>query len=198
MLLAAEKDPELCAILESAALVVPESWGVCWAARRLGSPLRGFIPGIDLMALLCQMAVNERGSVFLLGGEPGVADQAARTLVLRFPGLSIAGTHHGFFSSATESAVLQRIRAAEPTFLFVGMSMPRQEKWIHRHVAELNVRVAMGVGGSFDVLSGRLRRAPPWMRRRGIEWAYRLTQEPWRWRRIAQLPVFMWKVLRNA
>ena len=93
--------------------------------------------------------------------------------------------------------MLNLIRQAKPSILFVGMGMPAQEKWIAKNLQALGIPVVMGVGGSFDVLSGKLKRAPAWMRRLGIEWLYRLAQEPWRWRRIAQLPVFAWRVLKQ-
>jgi N-acetylglucosaminyldiphosphoundecaprenol N-acetyl-beta-D-mannosaminyltransferase len=191
MLMDAEHDPELHAILESAALVVPESSGILWASRRMGQPLKEFIPGIDLMGALCQLG----SPIYLLGAKPGIAEAAARELERRTPGLIIAGTHHGYFPESEAAAVIETIRAAAPAFLFLGMSVPGQEKWIAKHLKELNVPVVMGVGGSFDVLCGRLNRAPHWMRRAGVEWLYRLIQEPWRWRRIGRLPVFAAKIL---
>ncbi len=202
MLLEAEEDTELRRILDSAALVVPESSGILWASRALGSPLKEFTPGVDLMMAICRIAAEKGHPAFLLGSAPGVAEEAGHTLQAKFPGLKIVGTCHGFFSlphpglrPLTESEVIQLIRKAEPSILFVGMGMPAQEKWIARNLAALGVPVVMGVGGSFDVLSGKLARAPAWMRRIGVEWLYRLAQEPWRWRRIAQLPVFAWHVL---
>lgn len=195
MLLDAEKDADLRTILDSAALVVPESSGIYWASKRLGQPLTEFIPGIDFMLALCGIAAETENPIYLLGAKPGVAEVAAQALQTRFPGLRVAGIQHGYFSPTETAAVVERVRASAPAFLFVAMSVPGQEKWIARHLAALNVPVVMGVGGSFDVLSGRLNRAPQWMRRSGIEWAYRLFQEPWRWRRIARLPVFAARVL---
>ena len=220
MVLAAEKDRALRDILEQAALVVPESWGIRWASRLYGHALAEFTPGIDLMREICRLGERSGHSVYLLGSAPGVAEEAAQALLRQFPKLNIVGTSHGFFSSPhpglapslsqrervpegrvrqslSEVDVIRRIRDSRPSLLFVGMGMPAQEKWIAAHLEELGVPVVMGVGGSFDVLSGRLNRAPVWLRRLGIEWSWRLLQEPWRWRRIAQLPVFAWKVLRE-
>jgi N-acetylglucosaminyldiphosphoundecaprenol N-acetyl-beta-D-mannosaminyltransferase len=197
MLLDAQHDAELHAILEHAALVVPESSGIYWASRWLGRPLTQFVPGIDFMLALCGLAADTRKSIYLLGAKPGVAERAAEELRRRFPKLRIAGADHGYFKPMETGSVVERIRAAAPTFLFVGMSVPGQEKWIASHLRALDARIVMGVGGSFDVLSGHLRRAPSWMRRLGIEWLYRLLQEPWRWRRIARLPIFAVKVLRS-
>jgi N-acetylglucosaminyldiphosphoundecaprenol N-acetyl-beta-D-mannosaminyltransferase len=194
MFLEAEKDDKLRTIIEKAALVLPESWGIHWASRLQGQPLQEYTPGIDFMLRLCALAEAGGHSVYLLGGAPGVTEEAAETLARRFPGLKIVGTGHGYFKPQEEPAVIHRIRQRRPSLLFVGMGMPAQEKWIAANLNALSVPVVMGVGGSFDVLSGRLKRAPSWMRRFGIEWTWRLVQEPWRWRRIAQLPVFAWKV----
>jgi len=197
MVLAAEKDRDLRDILERAALVVPESWGMRWASRLHGHALAEFTPGIDLMLEICRLAEVGGHPIYLLGSAPGVAEKAAEALRRRFPAVKIAGTDHGYFKASEDSEVIGRIRRQKPSCLFVGMGMPAQEKWIASHLKELGVPVVMGVGGSFDVLSGRLKRAPVWIRRLGIEWSYRLIQEPWRWRRILQLPVFAWKVWRE-
>jgi N-acetylglucosaminyldiphosphoundecaprenol N-acetyl-beta-D-mannosaminyltransferase len=197
MVLAAEKDLELRRILEQAALVLPESWGIRWASRVHGRALAEFTPGIDFMLEICRLAAAEGQSVYLLGSAPGVAEEAGVALRRRFPTLKVCGTGHGYFKPPEEPSVIHRIRQKNPSLLFVGMGMPAQEKWIAAHLQELGVPVVMGVGGSFDVLSGRLQRAPAWIRRLGIEWSYRLLQEPWRWRRILQLPVFACKVLRQ-
>jgi len=197
MLLHAQEDSELRRILDDAALVVPESSGILWASRIMNNPLKQFTPGIDLMLATCRIAAEGGHPAFLLGSAPGVAERAGQVLQKRYPGLRLAGTHHGYFKGSEEIFVLERVRAARPAVLFVGMGMPAQEKWIAKHLQSLQVPVVMGVGGSLDVLSGRLRRAPRLMRRAGMEWLYRLAQEPWRWRRIAQLPVFAWKVLKE-
>jgi len=201
MLLEAERDSELKELLENASLVVPESWGLSWASRRIGQPLDQFIPGIDLLEALCRLSAEASHGIFLLGAKPGVVERAAESLKSQYPALRVVGMRHGYFSKTEEPEVIAQIRQARPTFLFVGMSVPSQEKWIRRHLSALQVPVAMGVGGSFDVLSGQLKRAPPWMRRLGIEWVFRTLQEPWRLTRIKGLPVFMWHVLqenRNA
>lgn len=195
MLLEAEKDPVLREILENAELVTPESSGIRWASRVLGEPLEEFTPGIDLMLAVCRVCAEENLPIYLLGAAPGRAEEAGAALRIRFPSLNIVGMHHGYFQRAEDPSVVTLIRRAKPSVLFVGMGMPAQEKWIAKNLEALGVPVVMGVGGSFDVLSGKLRRAPDAMRKIGAEWLYRLGQEPWRWRRIAQLPVFARKVL---
>jgi N-acetylglucosaminyldiphosphoundecaprenol N-acetyl-beta-D-mannosaminyltransferase len=130
--------------------------------------------------------------VFLYGSAPGVAARAAAVAAGRHPGLQIAGTHHGFDRDG--AAVADEIRRAAPDFLFVGLGTPAQERWIARHRERLPVALAMGVGGSFDVLAGRVARAPAVWRRAGLEWLYRLGQQPRRWRRMRVLPVYLWRV----
>lgn len=196
MLLAAAKDPELAEIINATDLVVPESSGVRWASEHVGMPLDSIVPGIDLFQGLCRMACDLKRSVFLLGAKPGVAELTAVKLATLYPGLRIAGTQHGYFASKEEEiAAIARVHEAAPDFLFVALNVPEQEKWIRRNLTALNATVVMGVGGSFDVISGRLRRAPLWMRELGMEWVYRTIQEPWRLKRISYLPVFVWKVL---
>ncbi|HOW28560.1 MAG TPA: WecB/TagA/CpsF family glycosyltransferase [Elusimicrobiota bacterium] len=195
MLLEAEKDPELADVFRRAELVVPDSAGILWAGRWQGNPLPEQIPGIDLMLRLCDDAARKGWSVYLLGAAPGVAAETARELARRYPGLRIAGNRSGYFSDDDLPGVLKDISSSGAQLLFVGLDVPRQEKWIRRHLTQLNVNAAMGVGGSFDVISGRLRRAPVWMRRMGLEWMFRFLQQPWRIVRISHLPLFVWKVL---
>jgi N-acetylglucosaminyldiphosphoundecaprenol N-acetyl-beta-D-mannosaminyltransferase len=198
MLLAASKDAALGDIINSAALVVPESSGIFWASQQLGTPLKAFVPGIDLFLSLCDLARDTGRTVFLLGAKPGIAEQAAGKLWAMFPGLRIVGTHHGYFASLSdEQGAIDRIKATKPDFLFVAMNVPRQEKWIRLHLNELQASVIMGIGGSFDVISGGLKRAPQWMRDLGLEWLFRTAQQPWRLKRIIHLPVFAWKILRS-
>ena len=150
------------------------------------------------MLKICALAETRGHSLFLLGSAPGVAESAGRVLMQRFPALKLVGAYHGYFEDSEEPSLIALIRGAKPSLLFVGMGMPAQEKWIARNLRALNVPVVMGVGGSFDVLSGKLKRAPAPIRRLGIEWLFRLSQEPWRWRRIAQLPVFAWRVIKES
>ncbi len=197
MLLAAGKDPDLAQVLEKADLVVPEASGIFWAGEQLGMPFKERVPGIDLLHACCKLASETQKSVYLLGALPGVAEQAANTLCALYPGLRIAGVRHGYFQGSEETAVMAQVHEAAPDFLFVGMSVPRQEKWIAQHLVALGATIVMGVGGSLDVLSGNLKRAPQWMRDLSLEWLYRTLQEPWRLKRIMHLPVFVWKVLTS-
>jgi N-acetylglucosaminyldiphosphoundecaprenol N-acetyl-beta-D-mannosaminyltransferase len=199
MILAAEKDNDLNEAFRSAELVVADSVGVQWAARLQGRRLEK-ISGIDLMESLCVEAAGRGWRVYFLGAAPGVAEDTARVLTARYPGLHVVGTHHGYFkgkdnSRPCEEDIIHRIAEAKPDLLFVALSTPFQDGWIHKNRARLKAKVAMGVGGSFDVISGRLRRAPAWMRAAGLEWLFRLLQEPQRASRMLGLPVFLTRTL---
>lgn len=199
MCLESEKDPELHAVFQSAGLCVADSIGVALAARLSGLRLPERIPGIDFLADLCAEAERRAWSVFLLGAEPGVAEQTQARLAARFPRLRFSGTFHGYFRGKPqeERRALSLVREARPDLVFVALATPFQEKWIRSHAGDFGGACAMGVGGSFDVLSGRLRRAPVWMQRAGLEWLFRLIQQPWRWKRILPLPTLIFKILTH-
>jgi len=192
-LMRARTDRALRDCYARADLVTADGTGIVWAARWLGAPLPDRVTGIDLMTALCERAALKGQRVYLLGARPGVAEAAAARLRARFPGLRVAGAEHGYFSD--DAAAVARVRAARPDLLFVGMGVPRQERWLVQHRQALGVPVMMGVGGSFDVLSGRLRRAPRAWQRLGLEWLYRLCLEPKRLGRALCIPVFLGRVL---
>ncbi len=178
-------------------LVVPDSIGILLAGKILGQPLAERVPGIDLMYQLFALCQKERYSIYLLGAKPGVAAQAAENIRQQFPGLNIAGTHHGYFDDREEDLVIKEISSLKLDILFVGLNIPRQELWIDKHLSSLGVPVMIGVGGSFDVISGRIKRAPTAMQKIGLEWLWRTIVEPWRVKRIILLPVFLWNVYRQ-
>jgi N-acetylglucosaminyldiphosphoundecaprenol N-acetyl-beta-D-mannosaminyltransferase len=192
----AQTERDLGRILEQAALVTVDGIGLQWALRLSGLRVPERVTGIDLMLHICRRAVFEGWRVFLLGGRPGVAEGAATRLLQDLPGLRIVGAHHGYFSPEEEPAVIAKVKSAAPQLLFVGLGAPRQERWIHANRQTLAPLVAIGVGGSFDVVAGRVKRAPVWMRRLGLEWLGRLLREPWRWRRMLVLPLFALFVIR--
>lgn len=190
MAMAARENADLAVVIRGAGLVLPDGSGVVWAARRRGCKIRK-LPGVEFIHELCAVAARARRPIFLLGAAPGVAAAAAEILAARHKGLAIAGVRDGYFTPDQEPEVLEQIRQARPAVVMVALGVPRQEFWIARHLPELGVPVAMGVGGSFDVLSGRLKRAPGLMRKLHLEWLYRLVQEPWRWKRmLSALPTF--------
>jgi N-acetylglucosaminyldiphosphoundecaprenol N-acetyl-beta-D-mannosaminyltransferase len=181
----ARETNDFSAVIDKADMVVADGISVVAASRILGKPLPERVAGIDLLAKICEKAVVTGHTVYLLGGEPGVAVKAASHLRDQYPGLVIAGVDSGYFPGPEEeSVVIDRIQRAAPDFLFVGMGVPKQEYWIEQHAPGMAVKVMMGVGGSFDVLAGDIPRAPVWMQKAGLEWLYRLGREPRRlWRR---------------
>jgi len=195
MIVAAQKDEELRTIINDADLRVADGISMVVVSRLLGQPLKERVSGIDLMLKLLEIGADYDYRVFLLGGAPGVAEAAASRIKQSYPGIIIVGTHDGFFSARDESALIQKIRAAKPYLLFVGLGAGRQEKWLNRHLHELGASVGMTIGGSLDVLSGHKQRAPRWIQALYIEWLYRLITEPQRWRRQLALPKFLWLTL---
>jgi N-acetylglucosaminyldiphosphoundecaprenol N-acetyl-beta-D-mannosaminyltransferase len=194
----AGRDAEFLRIVNRADLVTPDSTGVLWAARKLGTPLAERVSGVDLAEQLCAESARRGYGVYFYGAAPGIAEEAADTMRERYPGARIVGTAHGFLSSPEEQAALIReIQEKRPAVLLVAMGIPKQEKWIAAHLEELGVPVCMGVGGSFDVFSGRVNRAPEWMQRRGLEWLYRLLKNPKKYSKVATLPLFVLRVLRK-
>ncbi len=192
----ASGDPEFLRIVNNAALVTPDSTGILWAARKLGTPLEERVSGVDLAEQLCAESARRGYGVYFYGAAPGVAEDAAETMRQRYPGANIVGTAHGFMTSPEQQAELIRdIREKRPAVLLVAMGIPKQEKWITEHLEDLQVPVCMGVGGTFDVFSGRVNRAPLWMQRHGLEWLYRLIQNPKKYTKVATLPVFVVRVL---
>jgi N-acetylglucosaminyldiphosphoundecaprenol N-acetyl-beta-D-mannosaminyltransferase len=189
------RDPELRTIARAADLVVADGTGVLVASRVLHDPLPGRVPGRLLMPAVLQLI---SGPVFLLGAAPGVAERAAATLVRRIPSLQVVGTHAGSPAEADEAAIRERIRAAGARVLLVAYGMPAQERWIARNLPLLpSVRTAIGVGGVFDQLAGRVRLPPRFVHAVGLEWLWRLAFEPHRWRRQRVLPVFAALVARQ-
>ncbi len=191
----AQKEPELLKIINRASLVTADGVGVVWASRVARCPVPERVTGIDLMLRLVSRCAKEGWSIYLLGGKPGVAGEAAARLARQYPRLKIAGTHHGYFDSKDE--VLQNIKECRPQILFVGMGAPAQDYFIQENLSSLDVPVGMGVGGSFDVIAGRTARAPLWIQKLHLEWLYRFLKEPSRIVRMAVLPMFAWLVLRR-
>jgi len=197
MIVAARDDEDLRSIVNSADLVTPDGSGILLGSKWLGRPLLDRVSGVDLSRQLCRMAAEDGFSVFLLGAAPGVAEEAARNLEGEFAGLKIAGTHHGYFSEAESAEIAAMVKQSGAGALLVALGIPRQEKWIRDHLGELGVGVAIGVGGTLDVFSGRVKRAPAWMQRHGLEWLYRLARNPRKIAKVATLPRFMALVLRE-
>jgi N-acetylglucosaminyldiphosphoundecaprenol N-acetyl-beta-D-mannosaminyltransferase len=195
MLVRAAHDESVRTVLNNCTLAIADGAGVLLAARLLGLPAFARIPGVEFADAMCALAATHGYRVFLLGGQPGVADAAADVLRRRYPTLTVAGALHGYFTD--EGSVIAQIRQSSPHILLVGLGFPRQELWLAAHRDRLGVPVIMGVGGTFDVLAGRVRRAPRWVQDVGLEWVYRLVQEPRRWRVVIGLPQLVYLALRD-
>lgn len=195
MVMAAQEDETFKEILWQGDLVCGDGAGVVWASKQYGQPLPERVTGIDLITGFLPKAVEKGYSLFLLGAAPGVAELAGQELEKRYPGLKIVGTEDGYFSKENEQTILTKIKQLKPDILLVALGFPRQEKWIKQHLNYLGVPVAIGVGGTLDVLSGKVERAPVWMQKSNLEWFYRLVKEPKRAIRMLALPKFVWKVL---
>lgn len=193
MVMRAQSDAQFRAVVQGASLIVPDSIGPVLAARYNGHPVRERVTGVELIRVLAQQ-LGPRLRLFLLGGAPGVAEEAASHLVRSGPGVVVVGCRDGFFQDSQE--VVQQIADSKANLLLVALGSPRQELWLAEHGVATGVQVGIGVGGSFDVLSGRVKRAPVWLQRSGLEWLYRLVSQPSRWRRMLSLPRFAVKVLK--
>lgn len=197
----AGKDPELKEIITSADLVIPDGIGLVYASKILGCPLTERVTGIDFLNWILDWLEQNGKSIYLLGskpginGNPGVADLAAMKMKETYTGLSVAGTHHGYFSEAEEAGIVEEINQSGADFLCVALGAPKQEKFITRYQKSLNAKAAIGVGGSLDVWAGTAKRAPEFYQKHGLEWLYRFAREPSRYRRMTALPLFMIKVL---
>jgi N-acetylglucosaminyldiphosphoundecaprenol N-acetyl-beta-D-mannosaminyltransferase len=190
----AQDDREFSRVLESAALCLPDGTGVVWAARRQGCRLSRPVAGVDLVQPLAEVCARRGFRLFLLGAGPGVADDLAGRLRSANPLLQVQA-YAGSPAAADDEETLSRIHAHSTQVLLVAYGAPAQELWIDRLRNQLGVAVAIGVGGAFDYLTGRVPRAPQWMRNAGLEWLHRLARQPWRIRRMAVLPVYALKVL---
>ncbi|MDQ6929168.1 MAG: WecB/TagA/CpsF family glycosyltransferase [Candidatus Eremiobacteraeota bacterium] len=198
MVVHAQRDEAFRGVVNHAALSLCDTIGLLLVARMRGSALRERVTGVDLIARLCDAAQTQGHGVYLLGGAPGVADEAARVLQKTFPGLRIRGTQHGYFKDDESPRIAGAIATSGAQILFAGLGFPRQDFWIYEYLEKTGCTAALGIGGSFDVLSGKVERAPESWRRLGLEWLYRLYREPHRWRRQLALPYFVWLVIVDA
>ncbi|MEM7234897.1 MAG: WecB/TagA/CpsF family glycosyltransferase [Planctomycetota bacterium] len=183
-----------------ASRVFPDGIGINVACRLLGTSLVANVNGTDMFPRLCKVAAEERVPIFLLGARPGIAQAAADAMSEKYPDLVVAGTRHGYFNADEEGGVIDEINRSGAKILFIAFGNPRQEIWFAENSERLAPRVGIGVGGLFDFYSGRIPRAPMWMREIGLEWTWRLLQEPRRmWRRyVVGNPLFVFRVWKQA
>ena len=193
----AKNDSFLLEQLRGAGLLIPDGIGVVFAARllRLGRMRR--VPGSELMPAICERASRKGYRIFLFGGSPDVNRWTGEVLRARYPGLRIVGQQHGYLKEEEMAGLVERINASGAEILFVALGSPKQEIWMARYLPQLSVKVCQGVGGTFDVLSGRVKRAPLFFRKMHLEWFYRLASQPKRLIRQTALPKFVWLVFRE-
>lgn len=187
----AQEDRPFRATLQQADLCLADGIGVVVASRWYGRPLPERVPGSELVYHLAGQCAQQKWRLFLLGAAPGVAEEAAGILCQQFPGLIIAGTFAGSPAVEENEQLVELINASEAEVLYVAYGAPKQDMWIARNRGNLpTVRLALGIGGSLDFITGKATRAPKWLQRIGLEWLHRLIMEPWRWRRMLALPRF--------
>jgi N-acetylglucosaminyldiphosphoundecaprenol N-acetyl-beta-D-mannosaminyltransferase len=190
MVMACRDDKGLRRIIDEAGLITADGIGIVIASGWNGDRLPERVTGFDIMMKLLEEGDRKGWSFYLLGADPETNGKAAETIGSRYPGARVAGRHHGFFKEEDESAILEDIRKAQPDVLLVALGVPKAERWIYSHKPQLNTRIAMGVGGSLDVLAGKVKRAPVLWQKIHLEWLYRLLKQPSRWRRQLVLPRF--------
>lgn len=200
-LVKANRDQELRRIINGCDLVNVDGMPVVWASRLLGKPLKERVAGIDLFEALMRRAAERGWRVFLLGARHEVVREVAALYARRYPGLVLAGVRDGYWQGeAEEAAVARQVAASRADLLFVAISSPKKEQFLGKWQGEMRIPFAMGVGGSFDVATGRVKRAPAWMQRAGLEWFHRFLQEPRRMfrRYFIDDMVFLWLLIKEA
>lgn len=182
-------------VSEQADLVLPDGAGAVWAGRYLGNEVPERVAGFDLYNQLLKLSADKGYKAYFFGGAPGVAEAAKNKAEELYPGVQIVGCRNGYFTEAEEEYIIKEINDAAPDMLFVALGAPKQEKWLVKYRNQLKPRVLMGIGGSFDVLAGKMERAPKWMQEASLEWAFRLYKQPSRFMRMLALPKFVLKVI---
>ena len=191
-----QSDDEYMEILNNAALVLPDGAGTVWAGRKLGYEVPERVAGYDLFLNLMTEAAQMKLKVFFFGSAPGVAEEAKQKCEILYPGVSIVGCRDGYFKEEDNLAIVEEINNSGADLLFVALGAPKQEKWLAKFQDILKPLLLMGIGGSFDVVAGKMERAPKWMQDASLEWLFRLYKQPSRLGRMLVLPKFVIKVLR--
>lgn len=197
MVLEATKNQKFKEIIDNSDLNIPDGIGIVIASKILGSPLKERVTGIDMAYRFFEEFAGTDTTFYFFGAADGIAQLAAENMMKKYPGLKIIGTRSGYFNKNDEMKIIEEINKLKPDIILIGLGAPKQEMWMYNYKKELNAKVCMGIGGSFDVMSGRLKRAPEWMIKLNIEWLYRLVKQPTRYKRMMKLPLFILKVLFN-
>lgn len=179
------------------AIIIPDGIGTVIASKIVKQPVKEKIAGIEVMEEIIRKSCKDGKSIYLLGSAEDVVMKCRESLLKKYPGLRISGFHDGYFDLNNCDDVLDDIKYNNPYVIFVAMGCPRQETFIAKYMDRLPCRIYMGVGGSFDVIAGNVKRAPSWMVNLGLEWLYRVTKEPWRIKRLKSIPKFLIKVVKD-
>ena len=197
MVMFAQHNARFKDIMNNASLIIPDSMGLIWASRILGERLPERLAGVDIVQHFVRFAGQQKYRLFLLGAAPGVAERVASIFRQRYPGIEIVGTYAGSPKPEEEQKICEMVNNSTAQILLVAYKVPEQEFWISRNINKLRVGVVINVGGTFDFIAGVTKRAPRWMQNVGLEWFFRLLQQPQRWRRMLALPRFAIKVLSS-
>lgn len=197
IVMAAKDDEELKNVLKTSDMNIPDGIGLIIASKLHKLGLIERVTGVDLMQEILEFCDYSRKSIYILGGKPGVAEMAIENIKDKYVNINVKGYRDGYFKEDDEKGVIETINNLAPDVLFVCLGAPKQEKWMYKHRKNLNVKVAMGVGGGVDIWAGTVKRAPKIFIALGLEWFYRLIKEPWRIKRMMNLPKFMIQVLRS-
>ena len=195
IIMMAQEDKEYKKLLsETADLILPDGAGTVWAGNYLGYRIPERVAGYDLYLRLLEEAAKKNIPVYFFGGKPGIAEEAAAEGRRRWPGLMVAGCRNGYFSADEEPEIIEGINQSGAAMLFAALGAPKQEKWLAKYRTLLNPDLLMGIGGSFDVLAGKVQRAPKWMQDARLEWLFRLLKQPSRFGRMLALPKFVFAI----
>ena len=191
-----QDDAEYKNILTNVAdLVLPDGAGTGWAGRQLGYAVPERVAGLDLFNRLLNLAAEKGYRVFFFGASPGIAEAAKKKAESLYPGVTVVGCRDGYFKDSDNKSIIDAINNSGAQILFIALGAPKQEKWLQTHLQELKPYITMGIGGSFDVLAGKMERAPLWMQKYSLEWLFRLYKQPSRFTRMLALPKFVIKVI---
>jgi N-acetylglucosaminyldiphosphoundecaprenol N-acetyl-beta-D-mannosaminyltransferase len=194
-----KRDEKLKEIISSCDLINVDGMPIVWASKLLGTPLPERVAGVDLFQELVRLSTEKGYRPFFFGARQWVVEKVVDEFQKKYPNLNVAGYRNGYYKENEEREIVEMIRDSHADILFVGFSSPTKEKFLNRWMPAMGVPFCMGVGGSFDIIAGRTKRAPLWMQNIGMEWFYRLLQEPKRmWKRYATTnPVFVWMVMKE-
>ncbi|WP_405154811.1 WecB/TagA/CpsF family glycosyltransferase [Paenibacillus sp. FSL K6-0108] len=195
IIMSCQKDQALRSVVDQAGIVTADGAGIVMVSRFRGGQLTERVTGCDLLFRLLEAGSRKHWSFYILGAEESVSKRAVEVIAQNYPGVVVRGRQHGFFTMDEEQRIVEEIHEAQPDFLIVALGAPTAERWINKYRHQLNARVAIGVGGSLDILAGKTKRAPAIWQKLNLEWLYRLLSQPSRWRRQLILPRFAVRAL---